>query len=144
VIGLFRNAGLAGKELGIEFGEGLAELVEFFGRTVEFEAEELGKGEGFLDTRSDVFEVLEDSGSADVGLAAKDNVAIHRKVIIEAGVLGAGAGHEFLHRFLEGIEFTFLDSEVGMNADSLGNFAHGESVKSGGERVKGEFTGLGL
>ncbi len=144
MIGLFRNAGLVSKELGIEFGEGFAELVEFLGRAVEFEAEELGKGEGFLDARAYVFEVLEDSGSANVGLAAKDDVTIDRKIVVKAGVLGVGAGHEFLHGLFEGIEFAFLDSEVGMYTDSLGKFAHEESVKSGGERVKGEFTGLGL
>ena len=46
------------KELGIEFGKGLAEFVEYLDRSMEFEAEKLGKGECFFDTRSDVFEVL--------------------------------------------------------------------------------------
>jgi hypothetical protein len=46
------------EELRTEFGKGFAEFVKFIGRAVELKAKELGKGKGFFDTRTYVFEVF--------------------------------------------------------------------------------------
>ena len=47
-----------GEELGIEFGEGFAEFVEFIGWAVELKAKELREGKGFLDAGTNVIEVF--------------------------------------------------------------------------------------
>jgi hypothetical protein len=116
---LFRNASDVFVELGLEFGKGLAELIELGGGAVDFDAVEFGDGEGLFDAGTDVFEVAEDAGCSDVGFTAKDLVAADREVVVDTGVFGGGKGDEFLHGFLEGIEFTGLDFEVGVDADGL-------------------------
>lgn len=121
-----------GIEIGIELGERLAELIDFFGGAVDLEAEKLGDGESFLDAGTDVFEVTEHSGGPCVGFAAEDNVIADREIVVVAGVLGAGAGYEFLHGLFEGVEFARLNLEVGVNADGLREFAHREIVYIGG------------
>ena len=123
-VGLLRNAGDVFEEIGIEFGEGFAEFCDFLGRAVDLDSEELGEGEGFLDAGPDIFKVTEDSGCSDVGFTAEDDVVADGEVVVKASVFGAGAGHEFLHRFLEGIKFTRLDFEIRVDADGLRELAH--------------------
>ena len=137
---LLRHAGDVLVELWVEIGEGGAELIELGFWAVDLDAVELGDGEGFLDAGADVFEMAEDAGGTDVGLAAEDLVAANGEVVVEAGVLGAGAGYEFLHGFFEGVELTGLDFEVWVDADGLGKVAHGRIVNVEGGRSKVEFS----
>lgn len=75
LVGLLGSSGDVLVEIRVELGEGLAELVELGFRAVDLDAVEFGKGQGFLDAGAHVFEVAEDTGGADVGLAAKNLVA---------------------------------------------------------------------
>jgi hypothetical protein len=107
------------EEVGVEVGQGLAELIDFRSGSMDFETEQFGNAEGFLDAGTDVFEVTEDAGRTGIGFTAEDDVVTDREIVIITGLLGAGAGHKFLHCFLEGIEFALLDFEVGVKADGL-------------------------
>lgn len=106
---------------------------------MDLDAEEFGKGEGFLDAGSDIFKVAEDSGGSDVGFPAEDDVVTNGEVVVEAGVFGAGARDEFLHCFLEGLEFSGLDLKIRVDADGLRELAHVESVNVEGRISNREF-----
>lgn len=116
---LLRNARDVLVEFGVEFRERFAELIEFGGGAVDFKAVEFGKGEGFFDARSNVFEVAENSGGSDVGFAAEDLVSTDGKVIVETGVLSAGSGDEFLHGFFEVVDFPRLNFKIWIDANGL-------------------------
>lgn len=122
---LFRNAGDVLVELGIELGEGLPELVEFGGGAMDLNPIQFGNSESFFDTRADVFKVLENSGSPDIGFATKDLVAADGEVVVEAGVFSGGLCDEFLHEGFEGVELAGLDFKIRVNADCLRELAHG-------------------
>jgi hypothetical protein len=63
------EAAFPDEEVGVEVGEGFAELVEFFGGAVDFEACEVGEFEEFSEEFADVFEVGEDAGGAELKAA---------------------------------------------------------------------------
>lgn len=113
------EAAFPDEEVGVEVGEGFAELVEFFGGAVDFEACEVGEFEEFSEEFADVFEVGEDAGGADVGFAAGAAVAVAGEVVVEAAGFGGGFFDELGHEGEEGVEVSFADIEVGVEADGL-------------------------
>lgn len=119
-----RNAGGVLEEIGAEIGEGFAEFGDLFGGAVDFDADELGEGEGFFDAGADVFEVGEEAFGSGVGFAAEDDVSADGEIVVVAGFFVGGASDETGHEFLEGIEFSFVDLEVGIDADGLREFGH--------------------
>jgi hypothetical protein len=116
---LFGNPCHVSVEIGIELGERFPKLVDFFSRAVDFEPEKLGYGEGFFDACPDIFEVAQHPGGPSIGFPAEYDVITDREIVVVASVFGARTGDEFLHRFLEGVEFPRLDLEVGMDANGL-------------------------
>ena len=118
------EAALDGEEGGLEVGEGSAQLVDFGGWAVEFEAGEVGHGEELAEQSAHVFQMGQDRAGAGVTFPAEDLVIEGGELIKTAGGFGAGFFDKSGQQGLDLRQPSGMCFKIRMQGDEIGRNGH--------------------
>ena len=118
------EAALDDEEGGLEVGERSAELVDFGGRTVEFEAGEFGHGEQLAEQSAHVFQMCQDRAGPGITFPAEDLVLQGGEFIKTAGGFGTGFFDKSGQQGLDVRQPPGMRFEIRMQGDEIGRDGH--------------------
>ena len=115
--------------------EGSAELVDFFRRSVELQAGQIGDREHFAEDGPDVLQMVQHPGGPGVAFAAEDLVVEGREFVEQAERLAAGLVDELFQQAFHLFPFAGMGFEIRVDGDEVGGQAHGSARTLAGSPV---------